>query len=105
LLLELLARVRLHLSISLVLRQLARLGHPALGAAVGLVKLHQVAKLRLFLAQPLELLEVGVNGGIGQTFGDRVVPSPNRFELFEHQAAASFSSCRAASNAASATSS
>src|SRR5207253_2529247 len=81
------------------------LGHGVLGTAVRLVELHKVLELGLLLAQPLELLEVSVDRGIGQPFGDRLVPSPNGFELFEHQAAASFSSWRAAWNAARATSS
>src|SRR5207244_10162814 len=105
LLLELLPRIGLHLLIPLLLRELARFGHGVFGPAVCLIELHQVLELGLLLAQPLELLEVSVDGGIGQPFGDRVVPSPNGFELFEHQAAASFSSSRAASKAASATSS
>src|SRR5437868_9670575 len=105
LLLELLPRIGLHLRIPLLLRELASFGHGVLSTAVCLVELHKVLELGLLLAQPLELLEVSVDHGIGQPFGDRVVPSPNGFELFEHQAAASFSSWRAAWNAARATSS
>src|SRR2546426_10721971 len=76
-----------------------------LGAAVRLIELHQVLELGLLLAQPLELLEVSMNRGIGQPFGGRVVSSPNGLELFEHYAAASFSSWRAPWNAARAASS
>ena len=104
-LLELLPRVGLHLGISLVVGQLARLRHPTFGTSVRLIELHQVPQLRLLLAQALEFLEVSVNLGVRQPLGDRLVARPNGFKLFEHQAAASFSSWRAAWKAASATSS
>jgi hypothetical protein len=53
---------------------------------------HQVTELGLFFAQPLELFEVGMDRWVRQPLSDRVIPGPNGFELFEHQAAASFSS-------------
>src|SRR5207248_1070861 len=95
LLLDLLPGIGLHLRIPFVFGQLAGFIHATLRATVGGVELDQVAKLRLLLAQALELLEVGVDSWVAQPLGDRVVSSPNGLELFEYQAAASFSSWRA----------
>src|SRR5260370_18212013 len=53
LLLEFFARRDLHLWLSPLFGQFASLSHAALGAAIGLVKLHQVAELGLLFAQPL----------------------------------------------------
>ena len=103
--LELLAGVGLHLRVTLLFGQFARLADAAVGPAVRLVELDQLPKLRLLLTESLQLSEIGVDPGIREAVGDRVVSGSNGLELLEHQAAASCSSCRAAAKDASATSS
>ena len=101
---DFLSGIVLHLRVFLLGDQLTRLPDVGFGPTVGVIEIDQRAELRLFLAQALELGQVVVDVGVRQPLPDRVVASPDRFELLEHQAAASFSSSRAARNAARATS-
>src|SRR5207245_10465892 len=103
LLLQLLAGIVDHLRVALRLQQLAGVGDGLLRPSVSLVQVNQGAQLGLLLAQALDLLQVLENTRIGEPVVDGVVARPDRLQLFEHQAAASVSSCRAPLKAARAT--